>query len=230
ERNWTKISAKKKARANLVTMEANANSFNFARNIAEVEMKNFPVPYRDSDEDYFRTLLVRSKIIHLGKPTLRYFTTEEAAWYLRIPAQVLRAAVISGALTALKTDMGQYYVFEKEQLLGFAGPSNNPLTMDDSTEKTLAWVAAEFQAEFYGNIPPDAASRDFMPKEDLMLEIKKLKQAFIRLSEVSFAHRAQNLTFFNQLLYPKFKHPKIPKALKNINSFTPNQPMSEGPQ
>ena len=220
EITWPKLFSKKFLRLELANKEYDSRLFKQHRSIANVEEENFPAPYHDLDVNYFRLLLERSIVMYLGKPTLRYFTTQEAAWYLRISEQTLINAVKSEELTPMKTDQGEHYIFEKKQLLAFAGPSSNPIMADESTRKTLAWLAAEFQADFSGTIPPDAESRVFMSEEDLARERKKLKKSFIRLSEVSFLFRVQNLYFFNWLLYPKVNAYRQLKVLKDIEIYS----------
>jgi len=214
---WPEHFSDKFLRLQLANKEYDSKIFMQNRSIANVEKENFPAPYHNLDVNYFNTLLKRSTVMYLGKPTLRYFTTQEAAWYLRINEQSLINAVKSEELTPMKTDLGEHYIFEKKQLLVFAGPSSNPITADESTQKTLAWLAAEFQADFSGTIPPDAESRVFLSEAALARERKKLKKSFIRLSEVSFPLRVQNLFFFNWLLNPKLKYFQVPKAMKDID-------------
>ena len=214
---WPEHFSDKFLRLQLANKEFDSKIFHQYRSIANVEKENFPAPYLNLDVDYFNALWERSTLMYLGKPALRYFTTQEAAWYLRTNEQTLINAVKSEELTPMKTDLGEHYIFEKKQLLVFAGPSSNPITTDESTQKTLAWLAAEFQADFSGTIPPDAESRDFMSESDLVRERKKLKKSFIRLSEVSFLYRVQNLYFFNWLFNPELKYFKVPKVIKEMD-------------
>lgn len=219
ERIWPEIFVEKHARACLVRKEVAKEIFNTFRNIAALERGNYPVPYINLDDSYFNTLLSRADSIYLGKPPLRFFTTEEAAFYLRTKKQTIIDAIGSGELTPMKTGVGKQYIFEKQQLLAYAGPSSNPITATDSTEKILRWVAKEFHAEFTAMIPPEAESRMFMSEIDIECERKKIKESFILLTEVSFPHRAQNLFFFNQLLHPNIQYPPTPMALRGIKEL-----------
>ncbi|MBT4130689.1 MAG: hypothetical protein HOD43_04695 [Candidatus Marinimicrobia bacterium] len=219
ENLWQEVYSDLYSRSVLSREEDNKAFIETVMNVAEVELKNFPSPYLNEDISYYNVLLVRAKSICLGKPTLRYFTTEEAAYYLRMSEYMLISDVNSGVLTPMKTDSSEHYIFEKQQLLAYAGPSSNPITANERSRETLAWVNKEFQPEFYGTIPPDAGSRVYLSKEDLKRERKKIIKAFVKLSSLSLQYREQNLIYFNQLLYPLAQEQKALEVLATFEKY-----------
>lgn len=220
KRPWPDLDSEKVGRAVLACGDFNENVLKLFRKISERDKENSHLQYNDMDVNCIDTLWIRSITINLGKPPLRYFTIEEAAFYLRFGVLNLITAVHYGDLTPMKTGVGEHTIFEKEQLLAYAGPSSDPITATENSKKTLKWVDEEFRAEFTGTVLPETESRMFMSEEDIIAERKKIKESFALLSEVSFAHRAQNLFFFNQLLHPNLQSPPIPMGLRNIKELS----------
>jgi hypothetical protein len=218
---WPKSISKKFIRAVLARKDVNENVFKLFRNIAGLKRENYSSPYDDMDASFYSALWVRSRTINLGKPPLRYFTIEEAAFYLRLQVLTLIMAVHSGDLTPMKTDVGHQWIFEKKHLLAYAGPSSNPITANENTKKTLRWVAEEFHTEFTGTVPPDSELRIYMLEEDIKCEEMKLKESLVQLASVSFLFRAKNLFLFNQLQDPKIGPTLVPGVLRSIETYIP---------
>ena len=218
---WPKSISKKLIRAVLARKDVNENIFKLFRNIAGLKRENHPSPYDDLDVSYYNTLWVRLRTLNLGKPPLRYFTIEEAAFYLRLEIVILLLAVHSGDLTPMKTDEGHQWIFEKKHLLAYAGPSSNPITANENTKKTPRWVAEEFHTEFTGSVPPDSELRMYMSEEDIKCEEMKLKDSLVQLATVSFLFRGKKLFLFNQLQDPKIGPTLIPGVLRSIETYIP---------
>jgi hypothetical protein len=218
---WPKSISKKFITAVLARKDVNENVYKLFRNIAGLKRENYPSPYDDMDASFYSALWVRSRTINLGKPPLRYFTIEEAAFYLRLEVLNIIMAVHSGDLTPMKTDVGNECIFEKKHLLAYAGPSSNPITANENSKKTLRWVEQEFHAEFTGTVPPDSESRMYMSEEDIKCERMKLEESLVQLPSVSFLFRAKKLFLFNQLQYPKIDPTLIPSVLRSIETYIP---------
>ena len=218
---WPKSISKKLIRAVLARKDVNENIFKLFRNIAGLKRENHPSPYDDLDVSYYNTLWVRLRTLNLGKPPLRYFTIEEAAFYLRLEIVILLLAVHSGDLTPMKTDEGHQWIFEKKHLLAYAGPSSNPITANENTKKTPRWVAEEFHTEFTGSVPPDSELRMYMSEEDIKCEEMKLRDSLVQLATVSFLFRGKKLFLFNQLQDPKIGPTLIPGVLRSIETYIP---------
>jgi len=218
---WPKSISKKFIRAVLARKAVNENVFELFRNIAGLKRENYPSPYDDMDASFYSALWVRSRTINLGKPPLRYFTIEEAAFYLRLQVLTLIMAVHSGDLTPMKTDVGHQWIFEKKHLLAYAGPSSNPITANENTKKTLRWVAEEFHTEFTGTVPSDSELRMYMSEEDIKCEEMKLKDSLVQLATVSFLFRGKFLFLFNQLQDPKIGPTLVPGVLRSIETYIP---------
>jgi len=229
KRPWPDLDSEKVGRAVLAWGDFNENVFKLFKKISEQDKENSHLEYDDMDVNCIDTLWIRSITINLGTPPLRYFTIEEAAFYLRLEVLNLITAVHFGDLTPMKTGVGEHTIFEKEQLLAYAGPSSDPITAIENSKKTLRWVDEEFRAEFTGTVLPDSESRMFMSEEDIIAERKKIKESFVLLSEVSVSHRAQNLFFFNQLFNPNIKCLSIPQVLRNIKELRLNHSKPEKP-
>ena len=221
ENLWPKSISKKFITAVLARKDVNENVYKLFRKIVGLKRENHPSPYDDLDVSYYNALWVRSRTINLGKPPLRYFTIEEAAFYLRLKVLTLIMAVHSGDLTPMKTDVGHQWIFEKKHLLAYAGPSSNPITANENTKKTLRWVAEEFQLEFTGTVPSDSESRIYMSEEDIKCEEMKLKDSLVQLATESFLFRAKKLFLFNQLQYPKIYPILTPNVLRSIETYIP---------
>jgi len=218
---WPKSISKKFIRAVLARKAVNENVFELFRNIAGLKRENYPSPYDDMDASFYSALWVRSRTINLGKPPLRYFTIEEAAFYLRLQVLTLIMAVHSGDLTPMKTDVGHQWIFEKKHLLAYAGPSSNPIIANENTKKTLRWVAEEFHTEFTGTVPSDSELRMYMSEEDIKCEEMKLKDSLVQLATVSFLFRGKFLFLFNQLQDPKIGPTLVPGVLRSIETYIP---------
>ena len=218
---WPKSISKKLIRAVLARKDVNENIFKLFRNIAGLKRENHPSPYDDLDVSYYNTLWVRLRTLNLGKPPLRYFTIEEAAFYLRLEIVILLLAVHSGDLTPMKTDEGHQWIFEKKHLLAYAGPSSNPITANENTIKAPRWVAEEFHTEFTGSVPPDSELRMYMSEEDIKCEEMKLKDSLVQLATVSFLFRGKSLFLFNQLQDPKIGPTLVPGVLRSIETYIP---------
>jgi hypothetical protein len=225
---WPDTISKKFSRAVLARKDLNEDAFKLFRNIAGLKRENHPSPYDDIDVSFYNTLWVRSQTINLGKPPLRYFTIEEAAFYLRLQVLTLIMAVHSGDLTPMKTDDGNECVFEKKHLLAYAGPSSNPITANENTKKTLRWVEKEFQPEFSGTVPPDSESRIYMSEEDIKCERMKLKDSLVQLATVSFVFRGKFLFLFNQLQDPKIVPILGLSVLRSIETYIPKLSFYQG--
>ena len=221
ENLWPKSISKKFITAVLARKDVNENVYKLFRKIAGLKRENHPSPYDDLDVSYYNALWVRSRTITLGKPPLRYFTIEEAAFYLRLEVIRLLMAVHSGDLTPMKTDVGHHWIFEKKHLLAYAGPSSNPITANENTKKTLRWVEKEFQPEINGTVPPDSESRVYMSEEDIKCERMKLKDSLVQLASVSFLFRGKFLFLFNQLQDPKIVPILVPGVLRSIEMYIP---------
>ena len=221
ENLWPKSIGKKFNTAVLARKDVNENVYKIFRNIAGLKRENHPSPYDDLDVSYYNALWVRSRTITLGKPPLRYFTIEEAAFYLRLEVIRLLMAVHSGDLTPMKTDVGHHWIFEKKHLLAYAGSSSNPITANENTKKTLRWVEKEFQPEINGTVPPDSESRVYMSEEDIKCERMKLKDSLVQLASVSFLFRGKFLFLFNQLQDPKIGPTLVPGVLRSIETYIP---------
>jgi len=230
ENLWPKSISKKFITAVLARKDVNENVYKLFRKIAGLKRENHPSPYDDLDVSYYNALWVRSRTITLGKPPLRYFTIEEAAFYLRLEVIRLLMAVHSGDLTPMKTDVGHHWIFEKKHLLAYAGPSSNPITANENTKKTLRWVAEEFQLEFTGTVPSDSESRIYMSEEDIKCEEMKLKDSLVQLATESFLFRAKKLFLFNQLQYPKIDPTLIPSVLRSIETYIPRAVRIQSPE
>jgi hypothetical protein len=218
---WPDTISKKFSRAVLARKDLNEDAFKLFRNIAGLRRENSPSPYDDLDVSFYNTLWVRSRTIILGKPPLRYFTIEEAAFYLRLEVLNIIMAVHSGDLTPMKTDVGHQWIFEKKHLLAYAGPSSNPITANESTKKTLRWVKKEFHAEYSGTVAPDSKSRMYLSEEDIKCERMKLKDSLVQLATVSFVFRGKFLFLFNQLQDPKIVPILVPGVLRSIEMYIP---------
>jgi len=232
ENLWPKSIGKKFNTAVLARKDVNENVYKIFRNIAGLKRENHPSPYDDLDVSYYNALWVRSRTINLGKPPLRYFTIEEAAFYLRLEIVTLLLAVHSGHLTPMKTDVGHQCIFEKKQLLAYAAPSSNPITANENTKKTLRWLEKEFQPEFTGTVPPDSESRMYMSEGDIKCEKVKIRESLVQLASVSFLFRAKKLFLFIQLQDPKIGPNLVPSVLRSIEPYTPKlkgyNPLNEG--
>ncbi|MBT6012037.1 MAG: hypothetical protein HOG80_11715 [Candidatus Marinimicrobia bacterium] len=232
ENLWPKSIGKKFNTAVLARKDVNENVYKIFRNIAGLKRENHPSPYDDLDVSYYNALWVRSRTITLGKPPLRYFTIEEAAFYLRLEIVTLPLAVHSGHLTPMKTDVGHQCIFEKKQLLAYAAPSSNPITANENTKKTLRWLEKEFQPEFTGTVPPDSESRMYMSEGDIKCEKVKIRESLVQLASVSFLFRAKKLFLFIQLQDPKIGPNLVPSVLRSIEPYTPKlkgfNPLNEG--
>ena len=230
ENLWPKSIGKKFNTAVLARKDVNKNVYKLFRNIAGLKRENHPSPYDDLDVSYYNALWVRSRTITLGKPPLRYFTIEEAAFYLRLEIVTLLLAVHSGELTPMKTDVGHQFIFEKKQLLTYAAHSSNPITANENTKKTLRWLEKEFHTEFTGTVPPDSESRMYMSEEDIKCERMKLEESLVQLASVSFLFRAKKLFLFNQLQYLKINPTLKPSVLRSIETYVPRAVRMQSPE
>jgi hypothetical protein len=218
---WPKIISNKFIIAVHAPRDVNEKVCKLFKNIAGLKRENYPSPYDDMDASFYSALWVRSRTINLGKPPLRYFTIEEAAFYLRLEVLTLILAVHSGDLTPMKTDVDHQWIFEKKQLLAYAGPSSNPFTANENTKKTRRWLEKEFQPEFTGTVPPDSESRMYMSEDDIKCERMKLEESLVQLARVSFLFRAKKLFLFNQLQYPKIDPTLGLSVLRSIETYIP---------
>lgn len=196
-----------------------------AKRVGNRELRKYRTAHISMDDDYFNALMARSRLIHVGRPPLRYFTTEEAAFYLRLTKLAIIKAVKAGRLTPFKTDTGKHFIFEKKQLLAFAGPSTNPFDLDERGKKTIEWVEANFFDEFKSLVPRLSRSRSFFTEAEKSFETWKIKKAFSRLCKVSLAYRAENLHFYKMLFPPEIKLPPNSRACTDIQSYTPQPKM-----
>jgi len=229
---WPKIISNKFILAVHAPRDVNKKICKLFRNIAGLKRENHPSAYDDMDVSFYNALWIRSRTINLGKPPLRYFTIEEAAFYLRLKVLTLIMAVHSGELTPMKTDVGNQCIFEKKQLLAYAAPSSNPITANENTKKTLRWLEKEFQPEFTGTVPPDSESRMYMSEGDIKCEKVKIRESLVQLASVSFLFRAKKLFLFIQLQDPKIGPNLVPSVLRSIEPYTPKlkgyNPLNEG--
>jgi len=229
---WSKSTSKKFIIAVHAPRDVNKKICKLFRNIAGLKRENHPSAYDDMDVSFYSALWIRSRTINLGKPPLRYFTIEEAAFYLRLKVLTLIMAVHSGELTPMKTDVGNQCIFEKKQLLAYAAPSSNPITANENTKKTLRWLEKEFQPEFTGTVPPDSESRMYMSEGDIKCEKVKIRESLVQLASVSFLFRAKKLFLFIQLQDPKIGPNLVPSVLRSIEPYTPKlkgyNPLNEG--
>jgi hypothetical protein len=173
------------------------------------------------DTRYCSILRTRRKALYLGRPPLRYFTTEEAAFYLRVSKQVIIKAVKVGQLTPLKTETGIHFFYEKKTLLQYAGPSTNPFEIDESSVQTREVVEQQHMSEFSNHLPSNSKSRIFLSEMDIKFEEYKIKKAFNQICEVSLDHRANNLHYYNFTFHPEAAKFCGNKILQEIERYIP---------
>lgn len=221
ERNYTKLYMGKFIRSQLVRNINNSQNYQLKQSVHEGELKKYPTPSIPEDVYYYNALRSRFKVIHLGRPSLRYFTTEEAAFYLRLSKQAIIKAVATGRLTPMKTDTGKHFIFEKKTLLAFIGPSTNPIHLDEQSIQTLTWVEKNFASEFSGIIPPTSQARSFFTEREILFETWYIKKSFNKLCSVSPTFRAENLHYYNMIFHPEANQYPRPNALRKIARYQP---------
>ena len=222
ERDFPHLYADEFIRSLLDTSVDSRHKKGLSMTVAEGELKKkYKTPYITADLDFYRVLRSRSRIRRLGRPPLRYFTTEEAAYYLRLSKLAIIKAVSSGRLTPLKTESGKHFIFEKETLLQFIGPSTNPLDQDKASQKICRWVDSEFKSEYTAKVQPESFTRSFLSERDFLLETYQIEKAYYELCSASLEFRANNLFFYNQLFPPENKETYRSDALLNIARYKP---------
>ena len=194
-----------------------------SQNVSERELRKYKTPHTRMDYDFFKTLKARSRIIFLGHPPLRYFTTEEAAFYLRLSKLAIIKAVSSGRLTPYKTDTGKHFIFEKKDLVKFIGPSTNPLDLNKESRKTIEWAEHQYACEFTSRVEPQSHSRSFLSENEILYESWMIKRAFRKLCSVSLPFRADNLHYHNMLFPQGLKSPFHSKACRDIQRYRPRK-------
>jgi excisionase family DNA binding protein len=194
-----------------------------AEYVNEREIRKYETPHIQMDYDFFSVLKARSRIIHLGHPPLRYFTTEEAAYYCRLSKLAIIKAVSSGRITPYKTDTGKHFIFEKKDLLKFIGPSTNPLDLDQQSRSTIEWVEHQYACEFTSKVQPQSSFRSFLSEKEILYESWMIKRAFGKLCAVSLPFRADNLHFHNMLFPQGLKSPFISRACLDIQRYRPRK-------
>lgn len=192
-----------------------------AEYVNERELRKYNTPHIQMDYDFFKVLRARSRIIYLGRPPLRYFTTEEAAHYCRLSKLAIIKAVSSGRLTPYKTDTGKHFIFEKKDLLKFIGPSTNPFDLDKQSRSTIQWVEHQYACEFTSRVQPQSSSRSFLSEKEILYESWMIKRAFGKLCSVSLPFRADNLHYHNMLFPQGLKSPFISRACLDIQRYRP---------
>jgi len=213
----------KQMRSAVVRPGEEAINGDLRREVDEGELKKYQMPYTEFDSIYFDAILARSKAINFGLPPLRYFTTEEAAFYLRLSKLAILKAVDSGRLTPLKTTTGKHFIFEKKDILKFIGPSTDPIHVDEQDKKIFEWVQCEYGDEFSGTVPGNSKSRYFLSKEDKLIEKRKIVKAFNILTEVSFIYRVDNLGCYYQFFYSDVPLPPLSRACMLIQRYNPKK-------
>jgi excisionase family DNA binding protein len=223
ERIYPRIGLNRVTRSCLAMILDPSYKHHLAEYVNERELRKYKTPHIKMDYDYFKALKARSKIIYLGRPPLRYFTTEEAAYYCRLSKLAIIKAVSSGRLTPYKTDTGKHFIFEKKDLIKFIGPSTNPLDHNKESRKTIEWVEHQYACEFTSNLEPQSPSRSFLSENEILYESWMIKRAFRKLCSVSLPFRADNLHYHNMLFPKGLKSPFSSRACQDIQRYRPEK-------